>query len=339
MARMSTMLRWWKRSAVLGLLCLSPLAAQELSVTGGGMTTGGTKLQTYTWQVDYRQNFNRGLAGSVSYINEGHVENHHRDGTAFQLWGRLPLFRDRIAFAVGAGAYYFYDTQPLPGGGPGATANIHGTAPIFSLSATGYLGNRWFVRTTINRISPSSDLQTTTASVGLGYWFGRGVKPTKGRLGDAPDEYHYVTENQLTVFGGQSVVNTFLSQSALAYAMEYRRGLIPHIDWTVSGIYEGDPEIIRRNGLATQVWAVNTFFDERISVGAGLGPYFYIDQKHPRPGYLGTSATMAPLVSLTVSARLSEHWLVRLMFDRVTSDNNRDSDIFLLGLGYRWGGR
>lgn len=316
-----------------------PLTAQELSVQGGGMTTGGTKLQTYNWQVDYRQNFNRGLAGSVAYINEGHVEDHHRDGTAFELWGRLPMFRDRIAFAVGAGAYYFYDTQPLAGGGPGATANIHGVAPIFSLSATGYLGDRWFVRTTLNRISPSSDIKTTTVAVGLGYWFGRGVKPTKGRLGDAPDQYDYVTENQFTVFGGQSVVNTFLSQSALAYAAEYRRGLIPHIDWTASAIYEGDPEIIRRSGLATQVWAVNTFFNERISVGAGIGPYIYIDRKNPRPGYMNIPGAVAPLVSLTFAARLSDHWLVRLVFDRVTSNNNRDSDIFLVGLGYRWGGR
>lgn len=320
-------------------LFLWPLAAQELSVTGGGMTTGGTSLQTYTWQVDYRQNFNRGLAGSVAYINEGHVEGHHRDGTAFQLWGRLPLFRDRIAFAVGAGAYYYYDTQPLAGGAPGDTANIHGAAPILSLTATAYLGNRWFVRSTINRISPSGDLRTTTASVGLGYWFGRGLKPTKGRMGDAPDLDDYVTPNEITVFGGQSVVNTFLSQSALAYAAEYRRGLVPHIDWTASAIYEGDPEIIRRTGLATQLWAVNTFFHERISVGAGLGPYFYVDRKNPRPGFMDIPGAVAPLVSLTVATKISEHWMVRLMFDRVTSNNNRDSDIFLLGMGYRWGGR
>lgn len=63
----------------------------------------------------------------------------------------------------------------------------------------------------------------------------------------------YVTENELTFFTGQSVVNTFFSQQARAYAVEYRRGLMRHIDWTLSGIYEGDPEIIRRNGLATQV--------------------------------------------------------------------------------------
>jgi hypothetical protein len=34
--------------------------------------------------------------------------------------------------------------------------------------------------------------------------------------------------------------------------------------------------------------------------------------------------------------RLSEHWIIRAVFDRVTSSYNRDSDIFLVGLGYRW---
>ena len=47
-------------------------------------------------------------------------------------------------------------------------------------------------------------------------------------------------------------------------------------------------------------------------------------------------AAIAPLASLTCSVRLSEHWIIRAVFDRVTSNYNRDSDIFLLGFGYRW---
>jgi hypothetical protein len=43
-----------------------------------------------------------------------------------------------------------------------------------------------------------------------------------------------------------------------------------------------------------------------------------------------------PAQELTFSVRLSEHWVIRTVFDRVTSNYNRDSDIFLMGLGYRW---
>ena len=145
----------------------------------------------------------------------------------------------------------------------------------------------------------------------------------------------YVTGNELTAFGGQSVVNTFLSEKARAYALEYRSGIMPHLDWTATALYEGDPEIVRRNGLASQLWAVNTFFNDRVSVGIGAGPYLYIDKKHPVTGDK-IPAAIAPLVSLTAAEKIYDHWVVRLTWDRVVTTYNRDSDIFLLGLGYCW---
>ena len=325
--------RTLKLSALVLLCAGLKLQAQELTLLGGLLPNANFERSSFTWQVDYRQDFYRNFAASIAYINEGHVPGHHRDGTAWEAWARLPFFQDRVALSLGLGAYYFFDTQPLPGGD---TANVHGTAPIYSLSGTGYLSNRWFYRVMLNRITPNHEFNVTTATVGAGFWFGRDKKPTPGKLGDAPDEYAYVTANELTVFGGQSVVNTFLSQKALAYAGEYRRGVIPHIDWTASAIYEGDPKIIRRSGLAAQLWAVNTFFNDRVTVGAGLGPYVYLDHKHPASAGKKNPAAVAPLASLTVSAQLSANWIVRMVFDRVTSSYNRDADIFLLGLGYRW---
>ena len=261
------------------------------------------------------------------------MPGHHRDGTAWEAWGRLPLFQSRASLSLGLGAYYFYDTQPLPGGD---TANIHGVAPIYSLSATGYLSNRWFYRFMFHRISPAHQLNVNTLTAGAGFWFGQDKKPTPGKLGDAPNEQPYVTDNELTAFFGQSVVNTFLSQKARAYAAEYRRGIFSHVDWTGSVVYEGDPEIIRRSGVATQLWFVNTFFQDRITVGGGLGPYVFLDHKHPASAGRKNPAAVAPLASLTFSVRLSDHWILRLVFDLVTSSYNRDADIFLLGLGYRW---
>ena len=204
------------------------------------------------------------------------------------------------------------------------------------LSATAYLSDRWFCRVNYNYINPAHDFAENSLTVGVGFWFGQDKKPTPGALGDAPDEKGHLTDNELTVFGGQSIVNTFLSEQARAYAVEYRRGVLPHVDWTLSGIYEGDPEIVRRSGIATQGWLVNTFFDDRVSVGIWLGPYVYLDKKHPADAGRLSPAAVAPLVSFTVATQLSEHWLVRMVFDRVTTNYNRDSDIFLLGLGYSW---
>jgi hypothetical protein len=330
---MNNSLQTWKLSALILLCAGLKLPAQELTFLGGLMNTSNFKQSSYSWQIDYRQDLYRNFAASIAMINEGHVPGHHRDGTAWEVWGRLPFDQDRFSVALGLGAYYFFDTQPLPGGD---AADVHGIAPIYSLSATGYLSDRWFYRFMLNRINPAHDIKVNTMTVGAGFWFGREKKPTTGKLGDAPNEQAYVTENELTAFGGQSIVNTLFSESARAYAGEYRRGVFPHVDWTASAIYEGDPKIIRRSGGATQLWAVNTFFNDRIAVGAGLGPYIYIDHKQPRNAGQKIPAAIAPLASLTFSVRLSENCIMRLVFDRVVSNYNRDADIILLGLGYRW---
>ena len=320
--------------AFIACLCTTPqVKAQELSLLAGSMATANYKETSYTWQVDYRQDFYRNLAASVAYINEGHVIDHHRDGTAWELWGNLPFWNDRIALSLGVGAYYYYDTAQSPLG----SLNLHGVAPIFSFSATGYFTDRVFYRLMVNYIAPSNDFDSTTAAVGIGVWLGpdrrpRGSEPSKDPV--KPDDY--VTAPQITLFGGQSVVNTFLSEKAVAAALEYRQGIIPHFDGTITAIYEGDPQIIRRNGVAAQLWAVNSFGDDRFSVGVGVGPYVYIDRRNPPPGGSNNPAAVAPLVSITFAVRISEHWIGRFVFDRVTSSYNRDSDIFLGGLGYSW---
>jgi hypothetical protein len=330
----------WKLAALLLICAGINLHAQELTFLGGTTTEPGLKNSSYSWQIDYRQDFYKNFASSIAYINEGHLPDHYRDGTAWEAWGNMPFLHDRIALSIGAGVYYYYDTQGMTANG---STDIHGTAPIYSFSATGYLSDRWFYRFMVNRISPSGDIKTTTATVGVGYWFGQNRRP----LGTEPGkedtaEAQYVTEPQFTAFGGQSVVNTFLGQKALAAAVEYRQGLLPHLDGTASYIYEGNPKIVRRSGIGLQLWPVNTFFDKSTSVGIGVGPYIFVDRKHPvNSGQtvnvgLRNPAAVAPLVSLTIARQLSDHWIARMIWDRVSSNYNRDSDIFLVGFGYRW---
>jgi hypothetical protein len=42
---------------------------------------------TRSYPFDFRYNFVRYLAAPDSYLNEGHLTEHHRDGFATQLWG------------------------------------------------------------------------------------------------------------------------------------------------------------------------------------------------------------------------------------------------------------
>ena len=97
----------WKLSALFLVCAGLSLRAQEMSVLGGSTTQTGLKNSSYAWQIDYRQDFYENFASSIAYINEGHLPGHFRDGTAWEAWGNLPLWHDRIALSLGAGVYYF----------------------------------------------------------------------------------------------------------------------------------------------------------------------------------------------------------------------------------------
>jgi hypothetical protein len=324
--------KWVLPALLMGCACLN-LQAQEFTALLGATRPDDSSHSSYSYQAEYRQVFFRNLSASASYINEGHFPGHHRDGEAIEVWGRLPSPHSHVSFDLGVGAYYYYDTQVAAGGG---SLDVHGTAPIYSASVTGYFSERAFYRATINHIGPNGEPKTNTAVLGVGVWFGRDHRPTPGDLGDSPSDRDFMPEHEVTVYAGQSVVNTFLSPTGRAYAMEYRHSFYRHIDWTVSMIYEGNPEIVRRSGLAAQGWAVNEFFNDRFTAGIGFGPYFYIDSKHPSDQGTTNPPKVAGLGSLSLSERLSHHWMVRLVCNRVGSNYNRDADIILLGLGYRW---
>ena len=315
------------------------LRAQEVSFLAGGAGTPNLRTSSFSWDIDYCQHIYKYLSGSVGWINEGHIVGHHRDGTAAQLWLDSRWLDDRVIFSAGAGAYYYFDTVPLANGD---TADLHGTGPIYSFSATAYITDRWFARLLVNRINPRDDFHSNTALFGAGYWFGQDKHPTPGKLGAPLMEARFVTGSELTVYAGMSVVNATHSEHGRAYAGEYRHGLSRHLDGTISFIYEGDPVITRRSGLGLQAWPVNTFFNERVTVGIGLGVYVYIDNKHSGPSRqlaIGASVNtpaMAPMISPTFAVRLSDQWLVRVVWDRVVTNYNRDSDVYLLGAGYSW---
>lgn len=317
----------------LAMALSRPLHAQELSFGWGGLSTPDSAdgKATYTWQIDYRHNFLRCLAWSASWINEGHIQNHHRDGFATQLWGRLPLSGRHLSLAFGAGADRYFDTQP---DGNGGSQDVHGWAPIYSLSATWQTQTPWLFRLTYNRIEPHDNIKTNGIQMVVGYklW-----KTSEDQVPESAEHPHWTTGREFTAFVGKTVVNTFNSESDMATGLEFRKGIARYCDWTFSYVNEGDPEVTRRNGLATQFWLVDAYLNKKLAVGMGVGAYFYVDRKHAPVEGQEPDGDFAPLLTPTISYRISDRWTARLNWNRVVSDYNKDSDVFLLGIGYRWG--
>jgi len=105
------------RVVVCAAFCVASgtVQAQEFSLLAGPLRSGSQN--TYSWEANYREGLGRYVAWSFSWLNEGHIPDHHRDGQALQIWGRLPLWDDRLELSAGAGPYRYFDTSAAQAGG------------------------------------------------------------------------------------------------------------------------------------------------------------------------------------------------------------------------------
>jgi hypothetical protein len=317
---------------LLLLLGAGLASAQEVTLFGGSTTSIDLNEKTYAWKLDYRQGLAKNFEFSFSWLNEGHVTNHHRDGYTIQLWLRDTIFDNRLSLALGAGPFRYYDT---------ATANtvdgysdVHGFAGLFSLDAAYYIGKRWILRSEVNRsVAGSKSIDTWDFMIGLGYQLSAPDSP--GPRDVPPRQAEPTTNNEITLFLGRTVVNSFESQKSVAGSLEYRRGLSRYFDVSASFLYEGDSDVVRRGGFIVQGWFGRAFFNDHLALSVGGGLYIAVDKRHiDEPGDKG--GTLAGIVTPSVSYRFGEHWDTRFSWNRILTTYDKDTDVFQLGLGYRF---
>jgi hypothetical protein len=149
---------------VLMLFCYSVCSAGELSFLAGNVTYNNDNNKGTAWQVDYRQSFMEYLGLSVSYLNEGHVADHKRDGFMAQGWLISPKFLyQKFSLGLGVGPYFSSDTYK---------GEIdHNWALATTLSLTFYINDTFFVRGNWNRITVSGNADTDVATAGIGFRF------------------------------------------------------------------------------------------------------------------------------------------------------------------------
>ena len=308
-----------------------PSHANEISLLGGATEGIDAGNGSYAWQTAFRYNFLRNAAVSLSWINEGHLEEHKRDGFAAQGWGRVPLLDNRLSIGIGAGIYRYFDTIHLPAGDH---ENVHGWAPVYSLAVTYYTEKPWFAQVAVNHIHPEGDFNSNTYLVGVGYrlWketaspsgHGERVRPAK------------TTGYEVMPFLGQVVVNRPGNDPGIGSGIEIRMGIDDHLDWTATWLNEDVSGTFHRTGLGTQLWLVDAYLARRITLGFGAGLYSFVDREPSRDSGASNRLDIAGLVTVTTSYRFSDHWFTRFNWNRVMSNDSRDTDMFLLGLGYRW---
>ena len=81
---------------------------------------------------------------------------------------------------------------------------------------------------------------------------------------------------------------------------------------------------------------MKSFLNDSVTLGVGAGAYHAINENEngasPGPG----AGKFAGLVTIAGSYRFSPNWDARLEWNRVVTSYNRDTDVILAGIGYRW---
>jgi len=152
-------------------------------------------------------------------------------------------------------------------------------------------------------------------------------------MGDRPAK---TTGYEVMPFLGQVVVNRPDNDSGIGSGIEFRMGIDEHLDWTVTWLREEVSGTLDRTGLGTQIWLVDDFLGRRITLGFGAGLYSFVDFEATPDSGGNRNLDIAGLLTVTTSYRFSDRWFTWFNWNRVMNDENRDSDNFLLGLGYRW---
>jgi len=317
----------WKIIPIFLLVFLSSTAYAHEFFVNAGVTrdteTGTARLQ---WSTTYLQEIGENAAFSFSYINEGHEVNHYRDGIAGQLWGRAGVWNRNLVFGLGAGPYAFFDTH----GGPNNTYHDeHGIAALFSATATLYTLRPLLFQARINYVAARQSFDTLSGTIGIGYELGTDKTPTDKPGGQGVGDLR----NEITAYTGTTVLNTQKNEQGTSWAIEYRRSLATYLDWTAMGLWEGRDRPVARYGLMSQAWLTHPFFTDRLTLGAGFGPYLAHD-RYQQGNDDKTKLDWA--ASFSASVRFLEHFALRASWSRVITVQDRDTDVFLGGLSYRF---
>lgn len=310
--------------------------AQELYGLVGGQYTPSLREKTYSYSIEYVQNINDYAYGTFTWLNEGHVTNHHRDGYSPQFWLRWPGSSRRFNLSVGVGPYRYYDTTDLASMG---VTDAHGWGVLGSVAAHWYFRNPWVMEVRYNYAHTNNSITTHTALIGFGYQFEHSshAGPVWGTplYGFSPPGQRL----ELAVMAGTTVVNNFNSPHGVASGGELRYRLTPYIDAIATYLDEGNARVVRRKGGAGQLGIKREFLEHHADVGVAGGFYFARDRDYAGPptdllGIVTTRTEVLGLLTMTATYRFDIGLRVRAYWYRTLTTNGRDTDVAMLGLGW-----
>ena len=319
---MKIILRLTFTLCVFCLLC-GAARAQNIGFSAGGIVNETSFAKSYSWKLNYYDTISGNWKWSFSWYNEGHFTRHHRDGMLLQAGYNLPVVEDKFFADILAGPYYFFDTTP----GKGSDyKNIHSLGLGTSLGFWYYFTPEWALRGSFTSIlSDGANIDMASFLLGLSYK----LKPA-ARVDIHPI---YDGQNEVVIYSGQTIVNSFNSQHGMSAMIEYRRNMYEYLDISAAFLNEGDSNVIRRNGIILQAWPVKRFYEGSLALSVGLGAYIALDSHEVNDGRKNKPA--AGIITMSGAYRVGIVPItLRAAWNRIATSYDRDTDVIMAGIGY-----
>lgn len=300
-------------------------AAQDVSLLAGALDNTKVHKRSFAAELGFAQRVNPNLSLSAEYYNEGHPGPDHRDGLASQAWLHTLVPERGASFGVGFGPYYYFNTTK--GLGPaGGYRNEHGWGALLSVSAKWHLAQRSYIEVRANHTRTAHGAGNSNALlVGMGYEL-RNVPDSVRQQNEMPGD------RLLMLQAGQAIVNSFSSERARAWGLEFRDTVTQNMEWSAALLSEGRVGLVERKGVAAQLWLLRPF-TERIVLELGGGGYLMRDRINRNDAAEESATRVVPILSIGMRYRISPDWRAQLSWSRVATSYHRDSDVLLLGVG------
>jgi hypothetical protein len=305
-----------KRIAFL-LLCIASSTTQafeeDTSIFCGRLKgTNYKHAVTFTCGVNLSYGLTDWFALNGVYLNEGHPENHHRDGFAIQP----SLYKDfnnwRVQLATGP--YYSMDTTRQA---DGTLLNDKHLGLLSSLALKWHpsQGN-WYVGIGYNNVWMPNKLNSNSTVLLLGTDMQKDGGNGNNEIGSKTKVGLWIGPGDTTNPG---------TKVKTAGQLEFELSSKDQISYSIAGLYEGNTTLADRKGVMTQVWYNANFNNWTLSAGAG--PYLERDSLRDK-----RATNLLAVASVRATYKLTRRTNVGLNFNRVISFYNKDADIIMLGL-------
>lgn len=304
------------KRTVLLLLCMASSTAQafeeDTNIFCGRLKgTNYRHAVTFTCGVNLSYGLTDWFAVNAVYLNEGHPENHHRDGFAIQP----SLYKDfnNWRLQLSAGPYYSMDTTRQT---DGTVLNDRHLGVLSSVALKWHPNQAdWYVGLGYNNVWMRNKLNTNSVVLFLGTDMQK-----DGGSADSGDG----SKTKVGLWIGPGDTTNPGTKVKTAGQLEFALPLHDQWSYSIAGLYEGNTTLADRTGVMAQAWFDGKF--DNWTLSAGAGPYLARDALRDK------ATNLLAVASVRATYKLTRRTHVGFNFNRVISFYNKDADIFMLGI-------